>query len=530
VLWTDNSRALLKIGAAISVSVALLAVCPAFGQVRVFMLEQGTSPDITPAGVTTVIAHPGEELSIFVWVKDPVGTDELFAYQMSFPWFASGGDSGTVSYLDNNPGSGGGDSLFLDKTNPLWVFSNALDSDAVPAVYNETPGGANPYFVVVFTYNPAVIDIGPNGDVPNPGGPNYLMQFRLQVSPDALGTFMLPFIEPPIPGPQAALFNVHGQYYGGPGGVIFEPLQIVICEPLPACADVAPADGVRDDACLWYQCVGGECQTVARSSQADLGGAFGACALDDTCDSNDIFHSLNCFSNINTLGTSGYPCEESPPAAINVDAGGPATCQLDGVCDGVDAFHALHCFANSWFDGSIGYQCGCGPQPVPPSAPRVRARPQQAGLTLRAPATAKPGELIDVDVHLDEGVKALRGYQLHLGARGGATAAIELVDISIDTRRRDYAFAKGQGWTAFNRNSEQMVAGMNEPEGIAVRAGSYLATFSYRVPPDARGTYSIELRHGGDALATTERTFLFGRHAELIDVRSITPAQVRVTD
>jgi hypothetical protein len=63
-----------------------------------------------------------------------------------------------------------------------------------------------------------------------------------------------------------------------------------------------------------------------------------------------------------------------------------------------------------------------------------------------------------------------------------------------------------------------------------VRAGSYLATFSYRVPPDARGTYSIELRHGGDALATTERTFLFGRHAELIDVRSITPAQVRVTD
>jgi hypothetical protein len=370
------------------------------------------------------------------------------------------------------------------------------------------------------------IPIGPGSDVPNPGGPNYLAQFSIEVSPDALGTFTLPF------GPSSNLLSGLGILYGGPGAVIFEPLQIVICEPLPACADVAPTDGVRDDACLWYHCVGGECQAVARGSQADLGGAFGGCTIDSACDANDIFHALNCFSNINTLGLPGYPCEDSPPAAINVDAGGPATCQLDGVCDGVDAFHALNCFANSWFDGSIGYQCGCGPQPAPPqSSPRMRSRPQQAGLTLRAPATARPGDVIDVDVHLDEGVKALRGYQLHLGARGGATAALELVDISIDTRRRDYAFAKApQAWSAFNRGTAQMVAGMNEAEGVPVLAGAYLATFSYRVPAGAAGSYSIELRHGDDAPAATERTFLFGRHAELIAITSAANAHVAIAD
>jgi hypothetical protein len=517
---------------------ALLAVPVAtFGQARVFMLEEGADPNGTPPGTTVITAEPGQALTIYVWLQDPIGIDSLNAYQLAFPCLAGGGADGMIAYIDNNPGMGGGNSITIDKDNPDWIFFNAPPTRTFSFAYENCPSS----FEVIYNYLPgAGIEIGPRSMVPHPGQPNYIAQFDLQVSPDACGTFTLPFNIAPSPPPLAAIYNDLAGLYGGPTGIIFVPLEIVVCcQPLSDCADVAPIDGVRDDACLWYECFGTTCETVVKSSQADLGGAFGSCAIDDTCDANDFFHALNCFSNSNTVGTPGYPCEESTPAAVNVDAGGPATCQLDGVCDGNDAFHTLHCFGSSWFDGSVGYQCACtGPSPSPArpqekgaSRSRSLPRPPAAGLTLQAPATARPGALIAVDVHLDEGVKALRGYQLHLGARDGATAGLELVDISIDTRRRDYAFAKApQVWSAYNRDSAQMVAGMNEPEGIAVRSGSYLATFSYRVPPDARGAFRIELRHGGDAPATTERTFLFGRHAELINIASAADAHVAIAD
>jgi hypothetical protein len=239
------------------------------------------------------------------------------------------------------------------------------------------------------------------------------------------------------------------------------------------------------------------------------------------------------------VGTPGYPCEESTPAAVNVDAGGPATCQLDGVCDGNDAFHALHCFGNSWFDGSVGYQCACtGPSPSPAlpqekgaSRSRSLPRPPAAGLTLQAHATARPGELIAVDVHLKGSLKALRGYQLHLGTSGGATAALELVDISIDTRRRDYAFAKApQAWSAFNRDSAQMVAGMNEPAGVPARPGAYLATFFYRIHEKAAGSFTIEVLHDDSTALPAERTFLFGENAAPVDIVSATGVRVEVAN
>jgi hypothetical protein len=305
-------------------------------------------------------------------------------------------------------------------------------------------------------------------------------------------------------------------------------IAVDICPPLSNCADL-DGNGIRDDACAWYSCNGaGTCApTVMKGSQADIGGAFGACPIDNTCDGSDRFHALNCFSNTNTMGTPGYPCESNTPSALNVDAGGPATCALDGTCDGNDAFHALNCFENDWFDGSLGYQCTCGPQPVTPSQPLPRL--VKAGLTLRAPDMVKPGELFAVDVHLDGGLEALRGYQLHLGALGGAMMRpLELVDISVSEMRRDYAFAGAATWSAFNVDTAQMVVGMDAPQGVAVRAGAYLATFTYRVPIDATGTFTIEVRYDDSTPTTTERTFLFGKYAGLLDVHSTTAAQVTV--
>lgn len=115
------------------------------------------------------------------------------------------------------------------------------------------------------------------------------------------------------------------------------------CKSLADCADV-DGDGVRDENCLWWSCTTGICQST-ETVFADLGGEFGNCSPDGLADGHDRFHVLNCFSNVGTTGAPGYPCEDAPPAAFNVDAGGPfGDCAPDGVCDGNDAFQALNAF------------------------------------------------------------------------------------------------------------------------------------------------------------------------------------------
>lgn len=312
------------------------------------------------------------------------------------------------------------------------------------------------------------------------------------------------------------------------GAQVTDAIITLPCPPLSDCAD-SDFDGTRDDACTWYDidCFEQVCVAVPRISQADIGGSNGECQIDNACDANDRFHALNCFGNTSILGTPGYWCEDSPPSALNVDAGSPASCLLDGVCDANDAFHALNCFSNVWFDGSIGYQCGCGPQPSHPA--ELLPRLQKTAITLRAPAWARPGDLVAVDVHLDGSLDALRGYQLHLGVRGGTADPLELADISINTSRRDYAFANVPGiWSAFNLDVAQMVVGMDAPDGVPAQAGAYLATFTYWVPKDAAGTFTIEVRYDDSSATPQDRTFLFGRYAGLIDLTSITSAQVGV--
>jgi hypothetical protein len=121
------------------------------------------------------------------------------------------------------------------------------------------------------------------------------------------------------------------------------------------CAD-ADGDGVRDDNCVYWSCQGAACAGTPIGF-GDMGGEFGSCTADGSTDGHDRFHALNCFSNQDTLGTPGYPCEAAPPAAYNVDAGGPfGSCAPDGVCDGNDAFHALNTF-----DGSSTCTCPSDP-------------------------------------------------------------------------------------------------------------------------------------------------------------------------
>jgi hypothetical protein len=265
--------------------------------------------------------------------------------------------------------------------------------------------------------------------------------------------------------------------------------------------------------------------------QADLGGPVGTpgsgkeCNIDGVADGNDNFHALRCFADTDFQGQPMYPCEPSPPSAINVDAGSNGSCVLDGVCDGNDAFHTLRSFSDTNFLGQPGYPCSCaGPAP---NGARIQPG-EYTGLVVLGPRFARPDEQIDVEVYLDADINILTGFQLHLGASGGLSGHLELVDISVDDERSDSAFTGvADAWSAFNRASAQMVSGVNTM-GVTARAGTYLATFTYHVPEDASGTFLVSVLYDDSGTSLDHRTFLFGEYARPIGVESLTPARISV--
>ncbi len=272
------------------------------------------------------------------------------------------------------------------------------------------------------------------------------------------------------------------------------------CETVADCADVEPLDGVRDDNCVFWECVDGTCLDTAIVF-ADMGGQFGLCRVDGTPDGNDRFHALNCFANVDVDQLPGYPCESAPPTAYNVDAGGPfGDCNPDGVCDGNDAFAALNAFADMT-------PCSCpldgGPAPELDGPPQVI---DTAGLVLNVvdQHVVSPGAIVEVDVFLDNRLSDLRGYQLHLSSYGGLRGQLTLVDIHTD-HRPSQVLAKEHDWLAANIATGQLVVGL-DGAGVPVKPG-YLATFTYQVSRDAVGSFAIAvLDHDTNA---DHRTFLF---------------------
>jgi hypothetical protein len=304
------------------------------------------------------------------------------------------------------------------------------------------------------------------------------------------------------------------------------------CSAFSQCADMDD-NGVRDDPCLWWACQSGLCAATSIPF-GDMGGFSGSCPPDGTADANDRFHALNCFSNQDTTGIPGqdYPCEASPPAAFNVDPGGPfGSCLPDGVCDGNDAFHAINSFT-----GVSTCSCPGGPSPSAPAGPVVTGK---ASLALRtAERSVRPGGTLLVDVFIEGGLADLRGYQLHLGVSGGERGSLEVVDILV-AGRRDEVFSGHADWQAFNVDTGQMVAGLDGPGRPVPGHGGYLATYVYRASADAAGSFTIDVL--SDDIRGAGRTYLFpsltngkigiaGTSAAVVNVAGKSAAKPRLRD
>ncbi len=181
-----SSRIQTLIGVfACAAHVSALLSATAFGQTRAFMDAAGNAGAGQPTTGHTIIGMArGSCQAIEVWLvdADPGGTP-LTSYQLIFQMASipEPGATGLVTYVDNNPGAGGGDSIHIDTTRPDWAF---FDSIAVPPpVYNETL--ASNIFGVI--YNTAIPADDADLYAEFGGAPAYLAEFVVCVSADACG-------------------------------------------------------------------------------------------------------------------------------------------------------------------------------------------------------------------------------------------------------------------------------------------------------------------------------------------------------
>jgi cysteine-rich repeat protein len=264
-------------------------------------------------------------------------------------------------------------------------------------------------------------------------------------------------------------------------------------------------DGLLDHICRWCRCEGapGVCAIATTVLPADVGGPFTVCLPDGFCNIHDRNRCLACFAGLDNC------------SRVNVDAGSPfGACGPDGFCNIHDSNHALTCFAGT-------NPCNCGAAPEGPGVVAV----DHSGFALTPDRDRiVAGQRVAVRVALDGPLDNLQSYQLHVGATGGSHGQLWLEDIEIEPRR-DHVFAAVDGrFDAINVSTQQVLAGLEMP-GVAVDARRYLATFTFRAGPRARGDFVIDVR-ADEAL--DDQTFLVSNFDEKIGIESSQAAVVRV--
>ncbi len=295
--------------------------------------------------------------------------------------------------------------------------------------------------------------------------------------------------------------------------------ESVGCFNASSCCDVAVADGIRDDGCVWCACNSGVCSAQPLGTFADMGGAFGACAPDGFSNVHDRNHALTCFSGEN-------PCDD-----LNVDAGGAfGACEADGFCNVHDANHALTGFAGTNL-------CSCSPSPAA-SVDRVVVGRAQLEVRTERPMI-RPARTVRVRVLVKAMSSAaarsafsgneqvnLQSYQLHLAVSGGRRGILELVDITIEPHKQFVFRGRSDVFDAFNTETAQMIAGLDDMLGVAGQGDAYLATYTYRASPDAAGQFVVDVLHDE---SNGDQTYLVAAHGEQIVIESTTAAAIRVT-
>jgi hypothetical protein len=276
-----------------------------------------------------------------------------------------------------------------------------------------------------------------------------------------------------------------------------------LCSSVDECGDI-DGNGITDDGCRYFECSRDlmSCTSTDRVF-ADMGGAFGECAVDTFANIHDRNHVLSCFAGTN-------PCE-----SLNIDAGGQfGDCTSDGFCNIHDANHALAAFAGT-------STCMCPPGPVP-SAPSILAG--RATLTLVATTPiVSPGQEFEVHAIIEEALPSLQAVQLQLLPSGGQMGQVTCQKIRIEPRK-DAVFGK-DAFAATNASDNKMLLGINALAGVTAPSHGYIATFSYRANADARGMFVLDIAHPD---VTVDGSFLIGAEQSQYIIDKTRPAVIEV--
>lgn len=205
----------------------------AFGAKRAFMSENGAQGSQPLVGDTSVTIAPGGTKTINVFMQDTDGpADNYNGYQLAFPMPATlvTAVAGSVGYIDVPPTGGAGNSVVINTTRADWLFAGTNE----PINYQEVAGSR---FVVIYNLS------GPS--FVNPVGIKYCLEFQIQASANACGTWRLPFRLSPAPGSQ---FNRPGGALVTP--ITFQSLLITVGQPNDDCADAIAVTG--NSTCLPY--------------------------------------------------------------------------------------------------------------------------------------------------------------------------------------------------------------------------------------------------------------------------------------
>ncbi len=196
--------------------------------------------------------------------------------------------------------------------------------------------------------------------------------------------------------------------------------------------------------------------------------------------------------NANCKGPSGSPLGTDDIIAVVGSFGGanpyPCSTPNDDTCD----------------DNPPPSAGGCGPASLAVDGPSAAAsshavhdvvvrRSSSATLQIvpRERSIRADGQLA-VDIFVTD-VEGLIGYEFGLSTIGGKQGALSLHAVNVDTDRNDYVF---DGLANFPAIDEELgrIGGVAMDAGVTVSQGkrAYLGTFTFTVPDDARGAFSLQ--------------------------------------
>lgn len=146
---------------------------------------------------------------------------------------------------------------------------------------------------------------------------------------------------------------------------------------------------------------------------------------------------------------------------------------------------------------------------------------QGAVITVATSHPAVPvGGVVEVQVFLTN-AQNVAAYELHMSVTGGPAGSLELESIFVDKNRKRFLFGRAQVVEAIDlKGKRAAIITYSRGADVGTAAKAYLATFRYRVSPEANGVFTVNIN--------TTKSFVSDSAVQRIAFRAGLSARVAV--